>query len=302
MATAWLFPGQGSQAVGMGVDLNTLEAAQAKFKQAAAILGWSVLEVCESEEEKLSQTRYTQPCLYVIEAILADLLKAQSQQQPQFVAGHSLGEYVALYAAGVFDFETGLKLVKQRAEVMSQASGGKMVALMGFKRDQLNAGIENNPDVVIANDNNETQVVISGTPAAVDALLENVKVRRAIPLKVSGAFHSPLMSQAAQEFEAILADVNFVEAQIPVISNVDPNPSTEATVLKQRLVQQMTGSVRWREIMLQLADSEVKKAVEVGPGQVLSGLLKRSQPAIERFNVGTIEDLKALSNEELTHA
>ncbi|MFP4299130.1 MAG: ACP S-malonyltransferase, partial [Spirulinaceae cyanobacterium] len=262
--------------------------------------GWSVLEVCQSEEEKLSQTQYTQPCLYVIEAILADLLKAQNQQ-PQCVAGHSLGEYVALYAAGVFDFETGLKLVKQRAELMSQASGGKMVALMGFKRDQLNAGIENNPDVVIANDNNETQVVISGTPAAVDELLDNVKVRRAIPLKVSGAFHSPLMSQAAQEFEAILADVNFAEAQIPVISNVDPNPSTEATVLKGRLVQQMTGSVRWREIMLQLVDSEVKKAVEVGPGQVLSGLLKRSQPEIERLNVGTVADLQALGNEELTH-
>lgn len=301
MATAWLFPGQGSQTVGMGVDLNTLEAAQAKFQQAEAILGWSVLEACQSEEEKLSQTQYTQPCLYVIEAILADLLKAQNQQ-PQFVAGHSLGEYVALYAAGVFDFETGLKLVKQRAELMSQASGGKMVALMGFKRDQLNAGIENNPDVVIANDNNETQVVISGTPAAVDALLENVKVRRAIPLKVSGAFHSPLMSQAAQEFEAILADVHFAEAQIPVISNVDPTPSTESAVLKQRLVQQMTGSVRWREIMLQLADSEVNQAVEVGPGQVLSGLLKRSHPEIERLNVGTVEDLQALSQEELTHA
>lgn len=301
MATAWLFPGQGSQTVGMGVDLNTLEAAQAKFQQAEAILGWSVLEACQSEEEKLSQTQYTQPCLYVIEAILADLLKAQNQQ-PQFVAGHSLGEYVALYAAGVFDFETGLKLVKQRAELMSQASGGKMVALMGFKRDQLNAGIENNPDVVIANDNNETQVVISGTPAAVDELLENVKVRRAIPLKVSGAFHSPLMSQAAQEFEAILAEVTFAEAQIPVISNVDPTPSTESAVLKQRLVQQMTGSVRWREIMLQLADSEVNQAVEVGPGQVLSGLLKRSHPEIERLNVGTVEDLQALSQEELTHA
>lgn len=301
MATAWLFPGQGSQTVGMGVDLNTLEAAQAKFQQAEAILGWSVLEVCQSEEEKLSQTQYTQPCLYVIEAILADLLKAQNQQ-PQFVAGHSLGEYVALYAAGVFDFETGLKLVKQRAELMSQASGGKMVALMGFKREQLNAGIENNPDVVIANDNNETQVVISGTPAAVDELLDNVKVRRAIPLKVSGAFHSPLMSQAAQEFEAILANVNFTEAQIPVISNVDPMPSTESAVLKQRLVQQMTGSVRWREIMLQLADSAVNQAVEVGPGQVLSGLLKRSHPDIARLNVGTVEDLQALSNEELTHA
>ncbi|MEC4805099.1 MAG: ACP S-malonyltransferase [Jaaginema sp. PMC 1079.18] len=301
MATAWLFPGQGSQTVGMGVDFKALAAAQTQFQQAEAILGWSVLEVCQSEEEKLSQTQYTQPCLYVIEAILADLLKAQNQQ-PQFVAGHSLGEYVALYTAGVFDFETGLKLVKQRSELMSQASGGKMVALMGFKRDQLNAEIENSAEVVIANDNNETQVVISGTPGAVEELLGNVKVRRAIPLKVSGAFHSPLMSQAAQEFAAILAAVPFATAQIPVISNIDPNPSTEAAVLKQRLVEQMTGSVRWREIMLQLADSGVNQAVEVGPGQVLSGLLKRSHPDIERLNVGTVAELQALSNEELTPA
>jgi [acyl-carrier-protein] S-malonyltransferase len=299
IATAWLFPGQGSQSVGMGLDLNRLPEAQAKFERAAAILGWSVLDLCQSEEEKLSQTLYTQPCLYVIEAILADLLMARGQQ-PQFVAGHSLGEYVALYAARVLDFESGLKLVKKRAELMAKASGGKMVALMGFKRQQLQAEIENNPDVVIANDNNETQVVISGTPEAVDTLLSNVKVRRAIPLKVSGAFHSPLMAQAARQFEAILAEVEFADAAVPVISNIAPTPSTDAAVLKQRLVAQMTGSVRWREIMAQLSELSVNQAIEVGPGQVLTGLLKRSHPEIDRANVATVEELDALTGRELT--
>jgi [acyl-carrier-protein] S-malonyltransferase len=237
--------------------------------------------------------------LYVIEAILADLLMARGQQ-PQFVAGHSLGEYVALYAARVLDFESGLKLVKKRAELMAKASGGKMVALMGFKRQQLQAEIENNPDVVIANDNNETQVVISGTPEAVDTLLSNVKVRRAIPLKVSGAFHSPLMAQAARQFEAILAEVEFADAAVPVISNIAPTPSTDAAVLKQRLVAQMTGSVRWREIMAQLSELSVNQAIEVGPGQVLTGLLKRSHPEIDRANVATVEELDALTGRELT--
>ena len=134
--TAWVFPGQGSQSVGMGVDLIDIPAAKIKFEQAEQILGWSVLEICQAEEDKLSRTLYTQPCLYVIESILADLLQEQGKT-PQLVAGHSLGEYVALYTAKVFDFEAGLRLVKRRAELMDKAAGGKMVALIGFEREQL---------------------------------------------------------------------------------------------------------------------------------------------------------------------
>jgi [acyl-carrier-protein] S-malonyltransferase len=284
--TVWLFPGQGSQAVGMGVDLQDTTSGQTKFAQAEQILGWSVLDKCQGDEEELSRTLYTQPCLYVVETILADLLIAAGQL-PDLLAGHSLGEYSALYTAGVFDFETGLKLVKQRAKLMDTASGGKMVALMRFDRRQLETAINQNPDVVIANDNSEQQVVISGTPTGVDAILTQVKVKKAVTLKVSGAFHSPLMTAAAQNFQTVLKSVVFHDAKVPLLSNVDPTPGTQADVLKQRLLKQITGSVRWREIMQQLPQEQVSEAVEVGPGKVLTGLLKRDCPGINLRNVSS---------------
>ncbi|NET50878.1 MAG: acyltransferase domain-containing protein, partial [Merismopedia sp. SIO2A8] len=168
--TAWVFPGQGSQAVGMGHDLLTTETAKQRFQQAETILGWSVFDVCQSEDDKVSSTLYTQPCLYVIESILADLLMEQGQQ-PDFVAGHSLGEYVALYVAQVFDFEAGLTLVQRRSELMSYASAGAMAALMGFKREELDETLAATESVVLANDNSPAQVVISGNPDAVQVVL-----------------------------------------------------------------------------------------------------------------------------------
>ena len=288
--TAWVFPGQGSQAVGMGVDLQELPIAQEKFRQAEQILGWSVLEMCQAEEEKLSRTLYTQPCLYTVESILADLLNEKGQQ-PDLVAGHSLGEYVALYTAGVFDFESGLDLVKRRAELMDSATGGKMVALMKFKREELDTAIEKASDVVIANDNSEGQVVISGKPEAVDELVTKVKAKRAVELKVSGAFHSPLMMAPAKEFEQVLENVTFTDAYTPVLSNVEPPATKKATELKQRLLKQMTGGVRWREIMLQLPVEGITEVIEVGPGKVLTGLIKRTCKGIELKNVSSLEDL-----------
>jgi [acyl-carrier-protein] S-malonyltransferase len=289
MKTAWVFPGQGSQAIAMGVDLKDTAIAQTKLSQAEQILGWSILDLCQGDEETLSRTLYTQPCLYVIEAILADLLREKGEK-PDLVAGHSLGEYVALYSARVFDFEAGLNLVKRRAELMDSAAGGKMAALMKFDRDQLQTVIEKTPDVVFANDNSDQQVVISGTPEAVDLVLSQVKAKRAVPLKVSGAFHSPLMSDAAKQFQEVLETVSFNDAEIPVLSNVDPLPSTSATELKDRLIRQMTGSVRWREIMLQLPLEGATNIVEVGPGKVLSGLIKRACPDLEVKNIGTLAD------------
>lgn len=287
--TAWVFPGQGSQAVGMGVDLLELPAAKAKFDRAEQILGWSVPEICQKEEE-LSRTLYTQPCLYVVESILADLMREKGQQ-PDLVAGHSLGEYVALYAAGVFDFEAGLTLVKRRAELMDNAAGGMMAALIGFDRSQLEAKIQEIPDVVLANDNSAAQVVISGTPAAVEALLSQVKAKRAVKLNVSGAFHSPLMATPAAEFEKVLESVNFADAKVPVLSNVDPTPAVTGTQLKQRLSQQMTGSVRWQEISLALPPEGIDRVVEIGPGKVLTGLIKRTCPDVALQNVSSLAEL-----------
>ncbi len=288
--TAWVFPGQGSQAIGMGADLATVPLAQERFAQAESVLGWSVLDIVQDADDKVSSTLYTQPCLYVVESILADLLKAQGHQ-PAVVAGHSLGEYVALYAAGVFDFATGLTLVQRRSELMAQASDGMMAAMLGFDADALAAKIEATPGVVLANDNNPGQVVISGTPEAVTAVMEGVKAKRAVKLNVSGAFHSPLMADAAATFQQVLESTPFAPAQVPVLSNVDPTPATDGVVLKQRLVQQMTGSVRWREITLALPALDVDTVVEVGPGNVLTGLTKRTCRDLALVNVGSLEQV-----------
>lgn len=291
---AWVFPGQGSQAPGMEADLTQIALAQAKLARADQILGWSVLDLCRGSQQQLSRTLYTQPCLYVIECILVDLMRERGQL-PHLVAGHSLGEYVALYAAQVFDFEAGLRLVKRRAQLMDAATGGKMVALMKFDREKLKKNLDKIPNVVLANDNSEMQVVVSGTPEAVDALVAEVQAKRATSLNVSGAFHSPLMASAAQQFLEILDSVPFEDATVPVLSNVEPTPTTDGTQLKARLSKQMTGSVRWRELMLRFQMEGVSQAIEVGPGNVLTGLFKRTCPEIALKNINCAADLVTLS-------
>ncbi|TVP63691.1 MAG: [acyl-carrier-protein] S-malonyltransferase [Nodularia sp. (in: Bacteria)] len=288
--TAWVFPGQGSQALGMGIDLLDIPTAKDKFAQAEAILGWSVTDLCQSEEEKLSQTLYTQPSLYVVESILADILQERGHK-PDVVAGHSLGEYIALYIAGVFEWSAGLHLVKRRAELMDSAAGGMMAALMNFDREQLEIVLAQTPDAVLANDNSPAQVVISGTPEAVRAVISQVKAKRAIPLRTSGAFHSPLMTAAAAEFQDILESVEFQPVVVPVMSNVDPFPSTDTKILKQRLSQQMTNSVRWREISLQLPTHGIEQVVEIGPGNVLTNLIKRTTTDLILKNVRNAAEL-----------
>lgn len=290
LKTAWVFPGQGSQTAGMGSDLLDFSVAKRRLEVANEILGWSVFEACQDRKGELGKTLYVQPCLYVVSAILADLLKDRGFE-PHLVAGHSLGEYAALYSAGVFNFETGLQLVKLRAELMDNASEGMMVALIGFDRQELESQIWQIPDVVLANDNHNSQVVISGTSTGIQTTIERVKIRRSIPLKVSGAFHSPLMAKAAAEFSRILASVPFEDASIPVISNVYPEPAIAAEILKEQLLQQMTSSVRWREIVLELAKQGVKKVLEIGPGEVLTKLINRTCPDLELDNISSVTDL-----------
>ena len=228
--------------------------------------------------------------MYVVESILADLLR-EKRQQPDLVAGHSLGEYIALYVAGVFEWSAGLRLIQRRAELMDGVAGGMMAALIGFDREELKQQIQQTPDVVLANDNSPAQAVISGTPAAVEAVISQVKKKRAIPLKVSGAFHSPFMAAAATEFQQVLESVTFKPAQIPVLSNVEPIPSMDIQVLKERLSRQITGSVRWRETSLRLPEEGIERVVEIGPGTVLTGLIKRTCPNLTLENVSSLEDL-----------
>jgi [acyl-carrier-protein] S-malonyltransferase len=292
--TAWVFPGQGSQSVGMGMDLLDFPGVKDKLDSARTILGWSPMEILHGEESELSKTIHTQPCLYLVEAILSDLMKAQGKQ-PDFVAGHSLGEYSALYAAGVFCFEDGLKLIQTRSKLMDSTSDGSMAALLGFDRGALDGAIAQTSGVVLANDNNDGQVVISGTIEGVEAIIANVKSKRAVKLNVSGAFHSPLMAEAAGAFNAVLEQTVFNRAQVPVLSNTDPHPSTDPIVLKSRLSQQMTGSVRWRETSLNLQDLGVTSIVEVGPGKVLVGIMKRTCKDLNFVTVGTAADFAEAS-------
>ena len=297
MAVAWVFPGQGSQKLGMAAGVLELPGAAQRFALASERLGRDLLAICAGSDDAkgidpsdLNDTRNTQPALFVIESLLVDALRATGPQ-PALVAGHSLGELVALYAAGVFDAETGLALMQRRSELMAAAGGGAMTALVGFDRVQLERLVDATEGVVIANDNSEAQVVISGSPEAVNAVSEVLACKRAIPLAVSGAFHSPFMAQAAAAFALDLEAVPFSEASIPVLSNTDPSPSTDAGLLKQRLLRQMTTGVRWRETMEQFGREGIDEAVEIGPGNVLSGLIKRGCPGLRCRQVASATDL-----------
>ena len=294
MAIAWVFPGQGSQKVGMAEPVLALPGATERFAQASVLLGRDLLAICagtaSGELADLNDTRNTQPALFVIESLLVDALRAQGRSA-SLVAGHSLGELVALYAAGVFDADTGLRLMRRRSELMAAAGGGAMTAVMGFERSQLESLVAATEGVVIANDNSDAQVVLSGSAEAVAAVSSNLKCKRAIPLAVSGAFHSPFMAAAATAFATELESVAFADAALPVLSNTDPSPETNAAALKARLVRQMTTGVRWRETMAQFGALGIDIVVEIGPGAVLSGLIKRSCPGIQTAQISSAADL-----------
>jgi [acyl-carrier-protein] S-malonyltransferase len=284
MAIAWVFPGQGSQKLGMAAGVLELPGARERFAEASALLGRDLLAVCTGEAagelSDLNDTRNTQPALFVIESLLVDGLQAQGRTA-DVVAGHSLGELVALYAAGVFDASTGLQLMKTRSELMAAAGGGAMTAVMGFDRAELDQLVAATEGVVIANDNSDAQVVLSGTPEAVTAVSEQLKCKRAIALAVSGAFHSPFMQQAADAFAA----------QLEAVPNTDPTPETSGAALKTRLRSQMTSGVRWRETMQRFSSDGITTAVEIGPGNVLSGLIKRGCAGITTAPIAGAADL-----------
>jgi len=294
MGIAWVFPGQGSQKLGMAAAVLELPGASERFTAASELLDRDLLAICagdaEGELSDLNDTRNTQPALFVIESLLVDALRAQGRSA-DLVAGHSLGELVALYAAGVFDVSTGLRLMKTRSELMAGAGGGAMTAVIGFDRGELAQLVAANEGVVIANDNSSAQVVLSGTPEAVAAVSGQLTCKRAIPLAVSGAFHSPFMAQAAAAFATELEAIPFADAAIPVLSNTDPSPETSGAALKARLRNQMTTGVRWRETMERLSGEGIATAVEIGPGAVLSGLIKRSCEGISTAQIAGAADL-----------
>lgn len=296
MSIAWVFPGQGSQKSGMATPVLSLPGAEERFALASRLLGRDLLAICQGETDgqadptDLNDTRNTQPALFVVESLIVDDLHRQGRE-PAMVAGHSLGELVALYAAGVFDFKTGLTLMQRRSELMASAGGGAMTAVIGFDRAQLETLVDRTEGVVIANDNSAAQVVISGDPDAVKRVSDQLTCKRAVPLAVSGAFHSPLMKDAAATFQTHLQGIAFNDARYPVLSNTNPTPCTTSSELKERLTQQMTNGVRWRETMDTLSSEGVDTLVEIGPGKVLSGLAKRAMTGVTTVQISSSTDL-----------
>ena len=296
MAIAWIFPGQGSQKVGMADAVMDLPLAKERFDYASDLLGRDLLKICRGEnlregsDNDLNNTINTQPAMFVVESLLVDDLKRQGREASLF-AGHSLGEIVALYAADVFSMETALHLLKRRSELMASSSNGSMTAVLGFDRDELENLVNSTEGVVIANDNSSSQVVLSGIPSAVNSVATQLSCKRAIPLQVSGAFHSPLMEEASTEFAKELDQINFNDAIAPVLSNAEPKPTQSGLLLKQKLAKQMTTGVRWRETMDLMTEKGVKTIVEIGPGNVLSGLAKRSLKGISISQISSSTDL-----------
>ena len=296
MTIAWVFPGQGSQKLGMANSLLDLPGSRDRFELASQILGRDLWKICCGEglsnEEiyDLNDTRNTQPALFVVESLLVDDLKRQ-ERETQIIAGHSLGEIVGLYSADVVDARTAILLLKKRSELMAAAGGGSMIAVLGFDRNELDDLIRETEGAAIANDNSESQVVLSGSPEAVRKVADNLKCKRAIPLQVSGAFHSKFMTEASQSFAEELDQVTFQDAQIPVLSNVDPTPAVNGDILKDRLKKQMTTGVRWRETMHKMQKEGITTLVEIGPGNVLSGLAKRSMKGVLTSQISNSSDL-----------
>ncbi|EWC61511.1 Malonyl CoA-acyl carrier protein transacylase [Actinokineospora spheciospongiae] len=272
---ALVFPGQGSQRKGMGAGL--FDRYPELTRQAEDVLGWSLRELCADDPDgRLRRTEFAQPALFVVNA-LTHLSRARELPAPKFLAGHSLGEYDALFAAGCFDFSTGVELVRRRGELMGRAGGG-MTAVIGVDLDRVVELLAGGADtgVDIANHNSRTQVVLSGPPEGIRAatiLIERDKAARCVPLKVSAAFHSRYMAAAAEEFAAVLAGVTFTDPMVPVISNVTAQPYRPGEVATL-LAEQIRRPVRWAESMRHLIDHGVEEVEELGPGRVLAGLWK----------------------------
>ncbi len=298
MSTAYLFPGQGSHAVGMGQPFyEQSPAARAIFTAADELLDFPLSTLCFAGPlEELTDTINQQPALYVTSLAALAVLRENGGDDAVFAAGHSLGELTALVAAGSLSFEDGLRLVRRRGELMKEADQkqpGRMAAVLGLETDIVQAcceqaAAETGQIVVLANDNCPGQVVISGHAAAVERageILTGNKARKVVPLPITIAAHSPLMAPAAAAFAAAVEATPFAPPTMPVIANTTAAPLTTPEAIRAELKAQLTGPVRWTESMQLLVAQGVDTVVEVGPGDVLQNLMKRIDRAVNRTQV-----------------
>jgi len=285
---AYVFPGQGAQFVGMGLDLYENDAqAQELFEQANDILGFSITDIMfEGTAEDLKQTKVTQPAIFLHSVILSKVLGEDFK--PDMVAGHSLGEFSALVANGTLNFEDGLKLVSQRAMAMQKAcelQPSTMAAVLGLEDEVVEKICAEIPGIVVpANYNCPGQLVISGEVEAINVACERLKeagARRALVLPVGGAFHSPLMEPAREELAAAIANTDFNEPNCPVYQNVTTTAVTGSNEIKENLIAQLTAPVKWTQSVQNMIGDGAKTFVEVGPGKVLQGLVRKIDGNVE---------------------
>ncbi len=299
---AFLFPGQGSQYVGMGLSFyQNFSLAQEIFERSEKILKWEIKKICfEGPLEELSQTYYSQLAIFIVDYI-AYLLISQKGLKASFLAGHSLGEYVAVVASGALSFEEGLKLVNERAKLMDEASreiSGGMVAVLGLQTDKVEKIVKKH-GVQIANYNCPGQVVVSGKEENLQKFSQEIKgagARKVVRLMVSGPFHSKYMKKTSEKFKLILNKVKFQDSQIPIISNFSAKKVYRSEEIRENLANQLAGSVLWQDSMELILKEGASIFIELGPGKVLSRIIRRIAQDILVFNVENKDSLIILED------
>jgi [acyl-carrier-protein] S-malonyltransferase len=308
MSTVFLFPGQGSQKIGMAADFyKEFDIVKQKFDSADRILKRELTKICfEGPAETLTLTQNTQPALFTVEAAICDILKEKGIR-PAITMGHSLGEYSALYAAGFFSFDDGLRIVAKRGELMAEAgksAPGAMSAVIGLSVSDISKVLTEISGVVVAaNENSPDQTVISGEIAAVkDAgvKLSAAGAKRVISLPVSGAFHSALMKPIADDFAGFLKTFTFLKPECSVVSNVTAKAENNPSAVKELLVKQMVSPVKWVDSMAVIKKSGFLSGIEIGPGLVLKGLGRKCDPEINIISCETVDNLYSVVSEKTT--